>query len=410
MNHNQHYSTGTGLSFSELFEAELAPAIQDFLDIRKEFRQKLMSRAGLALLAIGVVTILLYMKWGTSAPGFGAMTLLWFVIIFITFATSFLLPIFWEEYRFKVGALIGYFLFSWVFFALKGSLVGSGGSMVFSALMCFVLAIPVGLIPYAFFHDKQKALYEYTYREIVVKKLVEGTDENAIYEPDTNFAEDEFFDSDVFGIGQFFIGKYKGHDLVDTKVGDTVFRFFSLYTKTIRRNKNMFQGVFLIGDLNREFEGSTTVTPNLVGRGKFGSIVAQFMGGNKTFIETDNAEFEKHFKAYSDLPYEAEEILSPNFMERMLGFREKISDHIGATIGMSMYTLRLNVKYQQVYMAFDFSEGKRMISKKRLFGLPKLVRATDFRTLLQKSHEKLEKTMEIMQDLNASNLEWEDNW
>jgi len=410
MNHNQHYSTGTGLSFSELFDNELTPAVQDFLQMRGEFRQKLAGRVGLALIAIGVLTVWLYMKWGTSLPGFGTMILIWFFIMFVMFATSFLLPLFWEEYRFKLGALFGYFLFSWVFFALKSVLVGSGGSMVFSALMCFVLAIPVGLIPYAFFHDKQKVLYEHTYREIVVKKLVEGTDENAIYEPDTNFAEDEFFDSDIFGIGQFFIGKHKGHDLVDTKVGDTVFRFFSLQSKTIRKNKNMFQGVFLIGDLNREFEGSTTVTPNIVGRGKFGSMMAQFMGGNKAFIETDNAEFEKYFKAYSDLPYEAEEILSPGFMERMIGFREKISDYTGATIGAAMYTLKLNVKYQQVYMAFDFSEGKRMISKKRLFGLPKLVRSTDFRTLLQQSHERLEKTMEIMQDLNLSNLEWEDNW
>jgi len=409
MNHNQHYSTRTGLSFSELFDTELAPAVQDFLQIRDEFRQKLASRAGLALIAIGVVAVLLYMKWGTSAPGFGTMLLIWIFIILATFATSFLLPIMWEEYRFKVGALFGYFLFSWVFFALKGSLVGSGESMVFSALMCFVLAIPAGLIPYAFFHDKQKVLYEHTYREIVLKKLVEGTDENAIYEPDTNFAEDEFMDSDVFGIGQFFIGKYKGHDLVDTKVGATVFRFFSLQTKTIRKNENMFQGVFLIGDLNREFEGSTTITPNIVGKGKIGNMLAQFMGGNKTFFETDNAEFEKYFKAYSDYPYEAEEILSPDFMKRMIGFREKISDYTGATIGVAMYTLKLNVKYQQVYMAFDFSEGKRMISKKRLFGLPKLVRSTDFRTLLQQSHKRLEKTMEIMQDLNSSNLEWENN-
>ncbi len=410
MNHNQHYSTITGLPFNELFDTELAPAVQDFLKIRGEFRQKLVSRAGLALIVIGILTVLLYMRWGSSMPGFGTIVLIWFFITFVMLVTAFIIPIFWEEYRFKVGALIGYFLFSFIIFWLKSVLVGSGGSMIFSALMSFVLAIPAGLIPYAFFHDKQKVLYEHAYREVVVKKLVEGTDKNAVYEPDTNFAEDEFFDSDIFGIGQFFIGKHKGHDLVDTKVGSTVFRFFSLQSKTITKNKNIFQGVFLIGDLNREFEGSTSITPNIVGKGKIGNMVAQFMGGDKAFFETDNDEFEKYFKAYTDYPHEAEEILSPNFMERVIGFREKISDYTGATIGAAMYTLKLNIKYQQIYMAFDFSKGKRMITKKRLFGLPKLVRSTDFRALLVQSHEKLERTIEIMQDLNASNLEWEDNW
>lgn len=406
MTDNQNYTTKTNISFNELFDTELGPLVQDFLVIRKEFRRRLTNKAGLALFGIIALTVLLYMKWGSNPSVLGLMfTVCSFIFIVVLVATS-LLSTQWEESSFKVFAFIGYFLLGFVVFWLSSMLAGIGEGTISSILMSFVIAIPAGLIPYAFYHDKQKQLYKKMYREIIVKRLVEGTDPKAFYTPEADFV-DEFMDSDVFGLTKFLAGKYRGDDLVETTYGITPFRFFNLQTKTIRKNKDMFKGVFLVGDLKRKFQGSTTITPNVLGRGKISNMLAKAMGGTKSFIETDHPEFEKYFKAYSDNYHEVDDILNYDFMESILEFRDKISpDYTGTTVVTSMYTLKINVKYQRIYMAFDFSKGKRMISKKQLFELPKLVRSTDFRQLLQQSHEQLTIITEMMRDINSGNVEW----
>jgi hypothetical protein len=233
--------------------------------------------------------------------------------------------------------------------------------------------------------------YTSDFKTMIIGRIVKFIDEKLTYDPGGHISKSEFNASKLFTTKP---NRYKGDDLVYGIVGDTQIKFSEINAKyesgsgKNRSVKQIFKGLFFIGDFNKHFQGQTFVLPDVSESlfGKFGQKFQQWNLARPDLVKMEDPEFEKEFVVYSTDQVEARYILSTSLMERIVNFKRRT----GNKIHMSFINSQVNV-------AISF--------KKNLFE-PRL-----FQTLLdfspiQDYFDDLQLAVGIVDDLNLNTRIW----
>lgn len=107
----------------------------------------------------------------------------------------------------------------------------------------------------------------------------------------------------------------------------------------------IFQGLFIIANFNKNFQGRTIVLPDLA-QNSFGDIIGSWLQSKNAardeLVKMDNPTFEKEFVIYSTDQIEARYILSHTLMQNLLNFKQKTKHDISISFVKNNIHLAIN--------------------------------------------------------------------
>jgi len=354
MNNNQNHSNSTqspknDSSFDVLFDTQLSPAIEELSELRTGIWRKIQFI--IAMVFIGIIV-------------------------------ACILSMFYLRMDTKALGILG--------------------------MLCLFAAVAP-----LWFYRKGREKYNPKYKEIVIKKLVEGMDKTVNYTPNSHISQSEFSQSGIFLQA---IEEYEGSDLVETTARNTNLRFSKIDAKSNqaqlnittggteveREVKSFFTGLFFIADFKKEINGSIVILPDILEQAMGGGANnSRFMKRDKTkLVLMDNPEFEKYFRVYSEDPVEVQYILTPTFLERIVKLREKLDT----------WDLRLSLKDKKVHISFSLvtgMTGEKFIKVGKninLFEAPKMWGTPDYKTVLKTDYDYTNMILEIVEDLGLEQV------
>jgi len=146
-------------------------------------------------------------------------------------------------------------------------------------------------------------------------------------------------------------------------------------TKNGSRHVNVFQGIAILLEMNKNFRGKTVVL-------KDAGIFNIFKKcGNRERIKLEDVVFEKDFEVFSDNQIEARYLLTTAFMERML---------------------RAKRAFQGKNIQFSFFDNKLLIAietNQNMFEVSSLFRRTTNRKMINQAYEQFASVMELIDEL-----------
>ena len=238
--------------------------------------------------------------------------------------------------------------------------------------------------------------FKIEYKERVVKTVVSNINEALHYSATHVISSQDFRESQIFS-GR--ADRYTGEDLIHGRYGKTDFRLSEVKAQERRQQHTkrgtrtyyvtIFEGLFMVADFHKHFEGRTFVLPDHTEKGAgtwFSKKLQYFSGGRGDLIYLENPEFEREFKVYGDDPVEARYILSTSMMEDILKLRRRF----GVRIHLSF--IRSNV-----YLA---------ISKTKNFLEPDIKQALTERKTIFRLYEEVQILLSLIDDLNLNTRIW----
>lgn len=136
----------------------------------------------------------------------------------------------------------------------------------------------------------------------------EGTIDNEILK------SSDLFDEFNQNIGDdYFIGTYDG---VHITVAEEKLKYVKLDMNNHEMKKNIFSGVCILFEMNKNFKGRTVVLQD------HGLFNAFHRIKDLENVKLEDSLFEKYFEVYADSQIESRYLLTTGFMERMLRLRD----------------------------------------------------------------------------------------
>jgi hypothetical protein len=185
----------------------------------------------------------------------------------------------------------------------------------------------------------------------VIKPLVHAIDSTLLYSCETHVSEYFFNRSKLFAEPD----RLSGNDYVKGKIDDINIQFSDLHAQKRDRNSKgkdtwstIFQGLYLVADFNKHFNGETIILPDTA-QNTFGDLIGHWLQSNNMsrdeLIKMDDTEFEKEFVVYSTNQVEARYILSPSLMKKLLIFKHK-----------SKHPLYVSFAGTHIHMAIEYNK------------------------------------------------------
>lgn len=256
-----------------------------------------------------------------------------------------------------------------------------------------VFALGIFYLIYFIFRKFLKFRKQYVddFKDKVINTLVKFIHNSLEYEKDMCITRGEFDTSRIF---RSPYNRYSGDDYVSGVIDKTAIKFSELHVKHVtQRDKRtettpVFNGIFFIGDFNKNFRGSTFVLPDTAekifkGLGKFMQSLNPFYGD---LVKLENPEFEKEFVVYSSDQIEARYILSLSLMERLLSLKKRL----GRKVYFSFINSNINI-------AIDYN--KNLLE-------PTIIRTLDNFNLIKSYFELLNEMIAIVEELNLNTRIW----
>ncbi|SEW35722.1 DUF3137 domain-containing protein [Chitinophaga arvensicola] len=297
--------------------------------------------------------------------------------------------------RMWIVTLVPFAIF--VFFLVRYSLQSSrdaaagqateSGNPVFMIIGLVVL-FSLGGYAISYFMMKQKggneaADYQHDFKNRIVKPLIRFIDPTFTYQPINHASYEEFTESGLFAKKGYGM---TGNDQVYGKLGDMNFQCCDLtvtYTPTItvrgQAPDTVFRGSYFIGQFPRYF--STPVY--ILSRGSGMERLLSNAAADNDFIETwnlgkkvlpDDAAFNKLFMVYAPDAIEAQQLLTPALMGKIISLQERTS----AKLYLSFFNNRVYIGIGHGMDYFETTLNKSLQDKKMLQNF-----YLDFTTVLQ---------------------------
>jgi hypothetical protein len=200
-------------------------------------------------------------------------------------------------------------------------------------------ALLLGLAPGLWVFGQHVPDYRNTFKSLVIPPVIDAVSNTLncqlSYSPTSGISQDEFQISGLFCDPD----RYKSEDLVEGQIGHTKVRFSAVHAvKQVRPGSRkgsegtyepIFKGLLFAADFNKEFSGTTLVTPDTTKRdlNKLGQKLQEWEERlaftYRERITLEDPEFEKAFAVYSGDQIKARYLLSTSLMRRLLDFRAK---------------------------------------------------------------------------------------
>lgn len=413
MNNNQNLTEAQSPinipAFDDIYDSQLASDVAHIIETNS-FPQKLRSHIIYTIIGVfaGTFFLIIVMTIAGFADKSWLAAIPIFMVIFLASAID-------NQYQnIRAVLIIGYFFMNFLGIFPTFKLVDMGMTSAGMYYFCFMMSVFVGII---FFYRRLKAPYqEYLHSSDekytnILKKLVKAFDENMTYTPEHGISKQEFMAAQLF----YHEGKtYRAYNLVERTQGQPQFKFSHVYLnegkkKSLKAVQDMempIDSIFIIADIEKELQGITVIKPKNV----VGSIARDLANkiwksdDNKTLVDIEHDEFNKHFTVHSDYPLESMEILTPDFMERLMALQRKIlpdSLKKGGELNphSAMLNLSISIQNKKIYLYPNLQEGKRIILPVKIFKVPKSWKQANIRNRLKKDYEYLQKIFEIVTEL-----------
>ncbi len=164
----------------------------------------------------------------------------------------------------------------------------------------------------------------------VIRPLIEAIESGLLYNPLGLVSQSLFERSQLFN---HRIDRYRGNDHVSGIIDGVPIQFSDLhaeYKTTDSKGRTswhtLFQGLFIVSEFNKHFNGKTVVLPDTAEK-MLGSLVGGWFqsknGSHGELVKMDDPEFEKHFVVYGSDQIEARYILTHAMMKRLLDFQKR---------------------------------------------------------------------------------------
>ena len=214
------------------------------------------------------------------------------------------------------------FLFFFIFMIIPSSWWQSGDAIYFFGFAYFALG---GIIYKMLTKDYVKG-----FKENIISPLINAIDENLNYASEMHIPQTLFERS---GIYTSSVDRINGNDYVHGHIDGTKLKFSDLHAEKRHRNSKgkdnwstIFQGLFIVAEFNKSFQGKTIVLPDTA-QSSFGDIIGGWLQSKNMarpeLIKMDDPKFEKEFVVYGTDQVEARYILSHSLMEKLLLFKNK---------------------------------------------------------------------------------------
>lgn len=256
----------------------------------------------------------------------------------------------------------------------------SGGSISSGVFNTILLGAGVGALGYFFWFMPKRRGLRNRYKNDVIGGMVKFVDSSLTYQPQSGITRDEYIQSGIFTSGG---DRYHCEDLVSGTLGSTAIRFSEVHCEekhtTYRDGKHhteyrtLFRGILFAADFNKHFKGRTVVLTDQAERtlGSLGTMFQKMNVMRDGLIKMDNVDFEKAFAVYGTDPVEANYILSPALMERILNFKQR-SGNIQLSFSNANVYISIPVR-ENLFEPRIFSEMTESKSLERYFDFLQMI-------------------------------------
>ena len=213
------------------------------------------------------------------------------------------------------------------------------------------IPIVLAIIAYSIVTSNAKNSYGSGFKQMVTPQLIKHFGDLS-YLPQSGLSESAFVRANLFQNPD----RYNSEDLIEGQIGATRVQMSEIHaedkqTRTDSKGRTtttyttIFQGLFVIADFNKNFNGTTYVMPEgLSGSlGSFGRGIQSLggtLGGRGQLVQLEDVEFERNFVVYSNDQTEARYLLSSALMRRLLNLKGHFNSYISAAfIGGSLYLM-----------------------------------------------------------------------
>ena len=213
-------------------------------------------------------------------------------------------------------------------------------------IMFFFIAILFALT--SFLYKYLKHDYRNEFKEKIIKPLIKELDQNLHYSANLHVDKETFNKSQLFSKPD----KFSGNDFIIGQIDSTQIQFSDIHAQKKHKDSKgrtkystIFQGLFIIANFNKNFQGRTIVLPDLA-QNSFGDIIGSWLQSKNAardeLVKMDNPTFEKEFVIYSTDQIEARYILSHTLMQNLLNFKQKTKHDISISFVKNNIHLAIN--------------------------------------------------------------------
>ncbi len=190
--------------------------------------------------------------------------------------------------------------------------------------------------------------YTHDFKMSIIKPLIHAIDDSLLYSSTTHISEYLFNRSDLFSKPD----RMNGNDYVKGNIDGINIQFSDIHAEKRHRNNKgrdswstIFQGLFIVADFNKHFQGETVVLPDTA-QSTFGNLIGNWLQSKnmarEELVKMDDPEFEKEFVVYSTDQVEARYILSHSLMKKLLLFRQRSAHPISISFIGSHIHMAIN--------------------------------------------------------------------
>jgi hypothetical protein len=194
--------------------------------------------------------------------------------------------------------------------------------------------------------------YTHEFKDTIIHPLIHQIDSSLQYHKTLHIPQGHFERSQLF---RNRIDRYSGNDLVQGELSGVNLRFSDVHAEYVTRDSKgrstwhtIFQGLFIIADFNKDFQGRTSVLPDKAEK-LFGTVIGSWLQRNnmsqEMLVKMDDPLFEKHFVVYGTNQVEARYILTHAMMKRLLDFKTR-----------SKVPLYISFVNEQIYLALEYNK------------------------------------------------------
>ncbi len=208
--------------------------------------------------------------------------------------------------------------------------------------------IAVGTFLYKFLTSD----YTSEFKDKVIAPLIQEIDENLRYTKNIHVSEFEFINSKLF---TSIPDKLDGNDYISGKIDEVGIELSDIHAQKEHKDSKgrsswstIFQGLFIISEFNKNFNGRTIVLPDTA-QSSFGDLVGGWLQSHNIsrdeLVKMDNPEFEREFVVYGSDQIEARYILNHTLMQRLIEFKKRLKHKIYISFVSS-----------KIYIAIDYGK------------------------------------------------------
>ncbi len=194
--------------------------------------------------------------------------------------------------------------------------------------------------------------YRSDFKQKVIAPLIEQIDKNLGYLPEMHVPLGNFNRSKLFTTRP---DRVSGNDYVRGKIDNIDIAFSDFHAEKRHKDskgreswETLFQGLFIISDFHKKFQGETIILPDSA-QSLFGDLIGSWLQAHnfsrKELIKMDSPNFEKEFVVYGTDQVEARYILTPTLMQKLLNYKKR-----------SKHPLYVSFIRGKIYMAIEYND------------------------------------------------------